>query len=188
MFHDLVDLSENLLSAWIANRARSSMNEKRVRRIGGAISISLIFASSTLMLYEAYEHLDVPYAIDLRVAIPLAIIGLLITIRQLIIHEGAPTEHRNVTHALQWLHLALDILGVTAALVGLILRSMGYAQADAWAALFIVALIWIRVAQVTYGLITSKDGGITITTTYLVGTIIAEPLRYLRVLLFIYRC
>ncbi len=145
MFHVGFDLAENLISVWVSRRARWSLNEDRIRRWGGMVSASLILLLSLWMAYEAVQHLLYTYEINLWWAIPLAIVGLGINLRQFIIHESAPDEHRNTTHKWQWLHIVVDTLGSFFAIVGLTLSAIGVESADAYAALMIVLLIWGRV-------------------------------------------
>ena len=145
MFHVGFDLAENLLSVWISRRARWSLNEEAIRRWGGVVSASLILLLSLWILHEAIDHLSHPYTINLWWAIPLAIAGLCINVRQFVVHEAAPDEHRNTTHHWQWLHIVVDTLGSVFAIVGLLLSLVGVPNADAYAALMIVLLIWGRV-------------------------------------------
>ena len=145
MFHVGFDLAENLLSVWISRRARWSLNEEAIRRWGGVVSAFLILLLSLWMLYEVIDHLSHPYTINLWWAIPLAIAGLCINVRQFVVHEAAPDEHRNTTHHWQWLHIVVDTLGSVFAIVGLLLSLVGVPNADAYAALMIVLLIWGRV-------------------------------------------
>lgn len=156
-FHTLFDGAENVLSAFIAHRARFTGNETRLRRIGGLISATLIFIVSWIILDEALERIhDRGHLID-GWAVLFAFIAIGVNWLMYREHEKAPGEHRNVTHAWQKLHIVVDIGASIAALVGTVLASVGIPLADTIVSIGIVVVIWLRI------------------TSYLLDTVFGKP-------------
>jgi|GEM_PF-3585301 len=150
--HIMLDGIENMLSMFIATWARRVKDEKRLRDYGGRISLVLIALAGVWILYEAYERLagNKETVIELYWALVGAAIGLAINIRQYKNHAEAHTEHKNVTHRRQHLHLVSDIAGSVAAITGLVFVFIGYPLGDAIASLCIVAFIWFRVIKTLF--------------------------------------
>lgn len=146
-FHTLFDGAENILSAFIAHRARFAENEAHLRKVGGLISAVLIFIISWLILDEAFTRLHDETHLVSGWAIPFAAIALFINWKQLWILEGAPAEHRNVTHNWQRLHIVTDIGASIAALLGTALAYAGIPLADVFVSIGIVIVIWIRITK-----------------------------------------
>jgi cobalt-zinc-cadmium efflux system protein len=146
-FHTLFDGAENILSAFIAHKARFTGNEVRLRRIGGTISAILIFVISWFILDEAFDRLDSSDHLVTGWAVPFAFVALGINWFQLKVHEEAPDEHRNVTHTWQRLHIVTDIGASVAALFGTVLASVGIPLADTFISIGIVIVIWVRITK-----------------------------------------
>jgi cobalt-zinc-cadmium efflux system protein len=146
--HTLLDVLENLLNAFVADRARFSRNGERIRKAGFAGSLILIGLSTGFMAHEAILRLlgeETPILSVWTVAV--AVFSLCMNLWQLRIHFGAPEEHRNLTHWGQTLHIATDVAGSLAAIAGTAAAVfLGLETADAWAAIAIVAIIWGRMA------------------------------------------
>lgn len=144
--HTFLDVLENLLNALVANRARFSRNSERVRKVGFVVSLILIGLSTGFMAREAILRLlgqETP--ILSTWAVTIAVFSLIINLWQLRIHFGAPEEHRNLTHWGQTLHIVTDVAGSLAAIGGTTAAALfGITAADAWAAVFIVLVIWGR--------------------------------------------
>lgn len=144
--HTLLDVFENLLNAFVSDRARFLHNPEHIRRIGFAVTLVLIGLSSGFMGYEAVQKLlgrDREVLVAWTVVI--AAFSLLMNLWQLRIHFDAPEEHRNLTHWGQTLHIMTDVAGSLAAIIGTAMAAfLGIAQADAWAAITIVIIIWGR--------------------------------------------
>jgi cobalt-zinc-cadmium efflux system protein len=152
-FHTLFDGAENILSAFIAHRARFTENESRLRKIGGLISATLIFIISWLILSEAFTRLHDTTHLISGWAIPFATIALFINWKQLWILEGAPAEHRNVTHSWQKFHIVTDIGASVAALLGTALAISGVPLADTIVSIGIVVVIWLRITRYLLNLV-----------------------------------
>lgn len=146
--HTLLDVFENLLNAFVSDRARVLPHPDRIRRAGFAASLVLIGLSTAFMGYEAVQKiLDHGAPSLLGWTVLVAGFSLLMNLWQLRIHFGAPEEHRNITHWGQTLHIVTDVAGSLAAIAGTAAAAFfGLARADAWAALTIVAIIWWRMA------------------------------------------
>ncbi len=144
-FHTLFDGAENILSAVIAHRARFTNDERRLRKIGGIISAILISVISWFILDEAVARLKDPSSHMSGYAVFFAALALWINWKQYQIHEEAPDEHRNITHAWQKLHIVTDIGASIAALLGTGLAYAGIPRADAIVSIGIVAVIWLRI-------------------------------------------
>lgn len=146
--HTLLDVLENLVNAFVADRARFLRDSDRVRKLGFAASLVLIALSTGFMVHEAIQRLigrDAPQLAGWTIVI--AVFSLIMNLWQLHIHFGAPDEHRNLTHWGQALHIMTDVAGSLAAIGGTVTAVLfGYPVADAWAAITIVAIIWGRMA------------------------------------------
>ena len=161
-FHTLFDGSESILSAVIAHRARFTKNETRLRKIGGILSAVLISIISWFILEEAVGRLAESSAILSRWAIAFAIAAFGINLFQFRIHEHAPDEHRNITHAWQKFHIMTDIGASMAAIIGVTLSALDMApHADAYLSIGIVVIIWVRVMRdlLRIGLREEADSG-----------------------------
>lgn len=154
--HSALDIAENLLNAYVAERSRWLARPDRLRKLGFAGSLILIALSSGYMGYEALRELfgNTPDQLP-SWTVGIAAFSLFVNLWQLRIHSAAPKEHRNVNHWGQTLHLVTDIGGSLAAIVGTALGALfGIGHADAWASLGIVMLIWSRMfygARKTFG-------------------------------------
>lgn len=156
-FHTLFDGSESILSAIIAHRARFTENEARLRKIGGILSAILISIISWFIFKEAIERLADPNTLLSRWAIAFAIVAFGINLLQFRIHEHAPDEHRNITHAWQKLHIMTDIGASAAAIIGVTLSALDMApHADAYISIGIVIFIWTRVGIYFLGIASKK--------------------------------
>lgn len=159
--HSALDIAENLLNAYIAERSRWLARPEHLRKIGFAGSLILIGVSSGYMGFEALQVL----LGDARDRLPawtvaIAVFSLAVNLWQLRIHSAAPEEHHNVNHWGQTLHIITDIGGSVAAIAGTALGALlGIGHADAWASLGIVTIIWSRMfygAWATFGRSTTK--------------------------------
>lgn len=149
-FHTLLDGLENLLNAFVANRARRTKDEQSLRTKGFVGSLILIGLSTAFMAREAVLRLTGDETVVLsHWAFVIAVFSLGMNLWQLQIHFSAPEEHRNITHWGQTLHILTDVGGSLAAIGGTAAAIFfGIPAADAWAAIGIVGLIWGRM---TYG-------------------------------------
>lgn len=144
--HTLLDVFENLLNAFVSDRARFLPRPERIRKAGFAASLVLIGLSTAFMGYEAVRKIlgqEAPSLFGWTVAV--AAFSLLMNLWQLRIHFSAPEEHRNLTHWGQTLHIVTDVAGSIAAITGTAAAAFfDLPLADAWAAITIVAIIWWR--------------------------------------------
>lgn len=149
-FHTLFDGTENILSAFVAHRARFSDNERRVRKIGGMASAILISIIAWYIGMEALERLNDPTKLHILGAAAMAILAIGVNAWQFLIHEDAPDEHRNITHAWQKIHIVADISGSVAAFIGIMIVWAGFPLADVYVSFAIVLFIWLRAGKYVY--------------------------------------
>ncbi len=146
-FHTLFDGTESILSAFVSHRSRFSKNEERVRKIGGFLSAILVSLVAYFIATEALERLMKPVDIHSGWGMMFAVLAVGINFWQFRIHESAPHEHHNITHAWQKLHIVTDISGSVLAFIGIALAALGFPSADVYVSFAIVLFIWMRALQ-----------------------------------------
>ncbi len=148
--HQLFDGGESITSVIVARKARTSFDEKKLRRMGGTISAVLILGASFFILDETLERLRSPENISPWWMFFGGMVGLSIGMLQIVKHRGAHEEHKNVTWWWQDVHLFFDCIGSAGVIVAAAFNAQGYPFGDILASLFIVAMIWIRIALKLY--------------------------------------
>lgn len=156
--HQFFDGGENVTSAVVSRKARGATDENKLRKIGGLISAVLILGASFWILNETLERIESPRDILPEWMLIGGIAGLLVGVVQFIKHVGAHEEHKNLTHWWQYWHLVADISGSVAVVTGAFAHMNGYVLADTIASLFVVGIIWSRVALKFYNDATNKNG------------------------------
>lgn len=146
-FHTLFDGTENILSAFVAHRSRFSDHERRIRKIGGMVSAILVSLIAWHIGAEAIGRLNAPVGLHIPGAIAMAMAAIGVNAWQFLIHEGAPDEHRNITHAWQKLHIVTDLSGSVAAFIGILIAWAGFPLADVYVSFAIVLFIWMRAGK-----------------------------------------
>ena len=135
MVHQLLDGGENTTSAVVARKARSSQDEKKLRKIGGFISATLIFGASLWILHETLDRLSSLKEISPWWMLAGGFAGLAVGVRQFVKHANAHEEHKNETHWWQYWHLVSDIAGSIAVVAGAVSHMSGYMFGDTAASL-----------------------------------------------------
>ncbi len=108
-FHVLVDGTESFVSMIVSKRARTSLNEKLLRRRGGYLSaILLIGVALWIILVEAPDRMANPHEIDAWYMIGLGLVGFWANLWMYSMHTKAHVEHKNETHWWQELHIVVD--------------------------------------------------------------------------------
>lgn len=158
-FHTLFDGTENILSAFVAHKSRFSDRERRIRKVGGMISAVLISIIAWYIGMEALERLSNPTEIHILGAGAMAVAAIGVNAWQFLIHEHAPDEHRNITHAWQKLHIVADISGSVAALIGIMIAWAGFPLADVYVSFAIVLFIWLRAGKYVFMTFTDMTFG-----------------------------
>ncbi len=149
-FHTIFDGTENILSAFVAHKSRFSDHERRIRKIGGMVSAVLISIIAWYIAMEALERLNAPTELHILGAAVMAIAAISVNAWQYLIHEEAPDEHRNITHAWQKLHIVADISGSVLALIGIAIAWAGFPLADVYVSFAIVLFIWLRTGKYVF--------------------------------------
>ena len=105
--HVLVDLAENIWSAYIARKANGNKNGLRWRKMGATVSALLLILVAAMTFYEAmlWEHKDENL---FGFALFASVVGLIFNLWQLKKHKHAGESFRNLTHILQEYHLLGD--------------------------------------------------------------------------------
>ncbi len=95
--------------------------------------------SSLYILFEAVERLTSPHPIDLKIMLPVALLGLLGNLLMLLILRE---HHHDIHWKSAWLHILGDTLSsIFVVLSGLIIYFTGYTFFDSIASFFIVLLL-----------------------------------------------
>jgi len=118
-FHVLVDGTESLVSMLVSKRARTSLDEKLLRRRGGYLSaLLLIGVALWIILIEAPERMANPHEIQVGYMVALGLVGLWANLWMYYLHTNAHEEHKNETHWWQELHIVVDTGASMAVFVG----------------------------------------------------------------------
>lgn len=115
--HVLLDGTENIVSAIVSFLARKNKDEEKMRRIGGAVSASLLLVAAGVIIHEGYERILEPKEVE-QWMILVAIGGFAVNLRQMWLHNQAEDEHRNQTHWWQNMHLMSDAAASLVVIVG----------------------------------------------------------------------
>lgn len=108
-FHVLVDGTESFVSMIVSKRARTSVDEKKLRRRGGYLSaLLLIGVALWIILIEAPERMANPHEIQVGYMITLGLVGLFANLFMYFMHVNTHEEHKNETHWWQELHIIVD--------------------------------------------------------------------------------
>ncbi len=106
-----------------------------------ALNGLLLLISALFILLEAYERLNKPLTIDLRVMLPVAILGLGGNLAMLKLLHG---HHQNFHIKSAWLHVLGDTLSsIFVLLTGFIIHFTRFYSLDTITSLFIVLLLFI---------------------------------------------
>ena len=100
-----------------------------------------LLLSSFYILYESIERLKSSYFIDLRMMLPVAILGLLGNLLMLfILHR----HHKDIHWRSSWLHIFGDTLSSVFVIIsGILIYFTGYSYFDPIASIFIVILLFV---------------------------------------------
>lgn len=142
-FHVLVDGSESYVSMIVSKRARTSTDEKLLRRRGGYLSaLLLIGVALWIILIEAPERMSNPHEIEVGYMIALGFGGLFANIVMYHMHIKAHKEHKNETHWWQKVHIIVDTgASVLVILGGIAIWMTGLVVIDTILSFFLGGLI-----------------------------------------------
>lgn len=144
--HTLFDTLESLINAGVAQRSRIQTRAEQTRRFGFCAGALLLILSTGWMGWDALAILMGTAVQKLPSwAVWVACFALGMNMLMWYVHEEAHAHDRNLTHWTQRLHILTDMGGSGVAIAGTLLASIGaWPTADAWGALLIVVVVWVR--------------------------------------------
>ena len=111
---------------------------------------AFLLVVSAVIVYESISRLTGRSAAEVDAtwwAFLVLGVVLIVDVSRAVISARAAKEHSSAALAANALHFASDFAGTLAVIVGLLLVRAGYGSADAWAALFVAALVVVAAVR-----------------------------------------